>query len=106
MELELADDLRSLLTLERVDRDLFRGRNANYGPRRSLYGGQVAAQCLLAAAATVDRDRLGALGATLYQEHLLLPGSMLDVLGDPTGQVERVGNEELRRAQAQHPAGR
>ena len=293
-ELDLADDLLSLLTLERVDRDLFRGRNANYGPRRSLYGGQVAAQCLLAAAATVDherlphslhgyflragrsdlpvilevdrdrdgrsfsarhvnavqegevifsmvtsfhaerdgvefddaprrdapdpdetpkggfnplllevrevtptdflkgiftdclwvrspvglgddpllhragltylsdlgsgfgqlgsavvgrggpsidhsmwfqksvraddwvlvdlrpikagwargcyhgslRDRHGALGATLYQEHLLLPGSMLDVLGDPTGQVERVSNEEIRRAQTEHPAGR
>jgi acyl-CoA thioesterase-2 len=58
MELELADDLRSLLTLERVDRDLFRGRNANYGPRRTLFGGQVAAQCLLAAAATVEPDRL------------------------------------------------
>jgi acyl-CoA thioesterase-2 len=58
MELELADDLLSLLTLERVDRDLFRGRNANYGPRRTLYGGQVAAQCLLAAAATVEPGRL------------------------------------------------
>jgi acyl-CoA thioesterase-2 len=55
---ELAGDLRSLLTLERVDRDLFRGRNANYGPRQTLYGGQVAAQCLLAAAATVEPDRL------------------------------------------------
>jgi acyl-CoA thioesterase-2 len=44
--------------LERLDRDLFRGRNANYGPRQTLYGGQVAAQCLLAAAATVDADRL------------------------------------------------
>jgi acyl-CoA thioesterase II len=58
MELELAADLRSLLTLERVDRDLFRGRNANYGPRQTLYGGQVAAQCLMAAAATVEPDRL------------------------------------------------
>jgi acyl-CoA thioesterase II len=57
-ELELAEDLASLLTLERVDRDLFRGRNANYGPRQTLYGGQVAAQCLLAAAATVEPDRL------------------------------------------------
>jgi acyl-CoA thioesterase-2 len=57
-ELELADDLFSLLTLERVDRDLYRGRNANYGPRRNLYGGQVAAQCLLAAAATVGPERL------------------------------------------------
>jgi acyl-CoA thioesterase II len=58
MDLELADDLASLLVLERVDRDLFRGRNANYGPRQTLYGGQVAAQCLLAAAATVEPGRL------------------------------------------------
>jgi acyl-CoA thioesterase II len=57
-DLELADDLISLLTLERVDRDLFRGRNANFGPRRTLYGGQVAAQSLIAAAATVDESRL------------------------------------------------
>jgi acyl-CoA thioesterase II len=57
-DLELADDLVALLTLERVDRDLFRGRNANFGPRRTLYGGQVAAQCLIAAAATVEVGRL------------------------------------------------
>jgi acyl-CoA thioesterase-2 len=57
-DLELAEDMASLLTLERVDRDLFRGRNANYGPRQNLFGGQVAAQCLLAAAATVENDRL------------------------------------------------
>jgi acyl-CoA thioesterase-2 len=57
-DLELADDLTSLLALERVDRDLFRGRNANFGPRRTLYGGQVAAQCLIAAAATIEGDRL------------------------------------------------
>jgi len=58
MDLEMAEDLASLLVLERVDRDLFRGRNANYGPRQTLYGGQVAAQCLLAAAATVEPGRL------------------------------------------------
>ena len=58
MDLELAEDLATLLTLERVDRDLFRGRNGNYGPRQTLFGGQVAAQCLLAAAATVEPDRL------------------------------------------------
>ena len=57
-DLEMAVDLASLLTLERVDRDLFRGRNANYGPRQTLFGGQVAAQCLLAAAATVEPGRL------------------------------------------------
>jgi len=54
---EPATDLASLLTLERLDRDLFRGRNADHGPRNTLYGGQVAAQCLLAAAATVEPDR-------------------------------------------------
>jgi acyl-CoA thioesterase II len=58
MELDLADDLPSLLTLERLDRDLFRGRNASDGQRQTLFGGQVAAQCLLAAAATVEQDRL------------------------------------------------
>ncbi len=58
MELDLAEDLPSLLALERVDRDLFRGRNANYGPRRTLFGGQVAAQCLVAAARTVEGGRL------------------------------------------------
>src|SRR5271156_2206691 len=58
MDLQRAADLPALLTLERVDRDLFRGRNADYGPRQTLYGGQVAAQCLLAAAATVEPDRL------------------------------------------------
>lgn len=57
-ELEPASDLGALLTLERVDRDLFRGRNAYAGPRQSLYGGQVAAQCLVAAGATVGPDRL------------------------------------------------
>ena len=41
MDLDLAEDLPSLLALERVDRDLFRGRNASHGPRRTLFGGQV-----------------------------------------------------------------
>jgi acyl-CoA thioesterase-2 len=57
-DLEPADDLQSLLTLERIDRDLFRARNANYGQRKNLYGGQVAAQSLMAAAATVEDDRV------------------------------------------------
>lgn len=58
MEFELAEDLPSLLDLERLDVDLFRGRNAEDGPRHTLYGGQVAAQCLVAAAATVAPGRL------------------------------------------------
>jgi acyl-CoA thioesterase-2 len=53
-----ATDLPTLLTLERLDRDLFRARNADLGEHPMLYGGQVAAQALLAAAATVDGSRV------------------------------------------------
>lgn len=53
-----ATDMASVLDLEPVDRDLFRARNAaSARERRSLYGGQVAAQALRAAGLTVDADR-------------------------------------------------
>jgi acyl-CoA thioesterase-2 len=52
-------DLATLLDLEELDRDLFRGRNGDHGePRYSLYGGQVAAQALMAASRTVDAERM------------------------------------------------
>lgn len=51
--------LAELLDLERLDRDLFRGQNEPGARERySLYGGQVAAQALAAAGATVSDDRL------------------------------------------------
>ncbi len=51
--------LAELLELERLDRDLFRGQNEpGARDRFSLYGGQVAAQALAAAGATVSDDRL------------------------------------------------
>ena len=51
--------LAELLDLEVLDRDLFRGRNEpSAASRWSLYGGQVAAQALRAAGATVAPDRL------------------------------------------------
>jgi len=53
-----AGDLASVLDLERLEEDLFRGRNADHGNRDTLYGGQVAGQALLAAAATVDDVRV------------------------------------------------
>ncbi len=49
------DLLLHLLDLERIDRDLFRGPNPSDG-RDRVYGGQVAAQALRAAAATVEAD--------------------------------------------------
>jgi acyl-CoA thioesterase II len=54
---ELVSDLATLMALERIDKNIFRARNADYGPRETLYGGQVAAQCLVAASATVESDR-------------------------------------------------
>jgi acyl-CoA thioesterase-2 len=52
-------DLADLLDLEVLDRDLFRGNNEpGARERRSLYGGQVAAQALRAAGATVPPERL------------------------------------------------
>jgi acyl-CoA thioesterase-2 len=47
----------SLLDVEELDRDLYRARNPQVGRRRVLYGGQVLAQALRAAAATVSPDR-------------------------------------------------
>jgi acyl-CoA thioesterase-2 len=53
-----AADLASVLDLESLDRDLFRGHNAISAlGRTSLYGGQVAAQALRAAGLTVPDDR-------------------------------------------------
>ena len=54
-----ARGLADLLDLEMLDRDLFRGQNERgAGARMSLYGGQVAAQALRAAGATVAPERL------------------------------------------------
>jgi acyl-CoA thioesterase-2 len=52
-----ASTLLEALTLERLDRDLFRGINVE-SMGQALYGGQVAAQSLAAAGGTVDPDRL------------------------------------------------
>lgn len=53
------DDVASMLELEELDRHLYRARNGSSSlKRQSLYGGQVAAQALMAAALTVEPDRL------------------------------------------------
>jgi acyl-CoA thioesterase II len=54
----MSDELSGLLELERLDRDLYRGHNLGQANSRgSLYGGQVAAQALRAAAYTVPSAR-------------------------------------------------
>jgi acyl-CoA thioesterase II len=61
------------------------------------------------------RDRHGVLGATVYQEHLLLPGSTTEVVEEilraEAEAAAREGREPrdleaLRAARGQHPAGR
>jgi acyl-CoA thioesterase II len=55
---DIHTDLTSLLALEELDRDLYRGMHAKADHDRSnLFGGQVAAQALSAAAATVPEGR-------------------------------------------------
>jgi len=51
-----ADDLVTLLDLEPLEHNIYRGRNRDIGTRR-IYGGQVLAQALVAAQRTVDEDR-------------------------------------------------
>ncbi len=61
---ESADELLALLELERLEKDLYRGRNPSHANRRgSLFGGQVAAQALRAATLTTSRIFEGFLGA-------------------------------------------
>ncbi|WP_375502195.1 acyl-CoA thioesterase [uncultured Jatrophihabitans sp.] len=49
-------DLRELLTVERIEQDLFRSTTV-VREEHALYGGQVAAQALMSAGATVDPAR-------------------------------------------------
>ena len=49
-------DARALLTLERLDRDLFRNRLNQRNANDALFGGQVLAQALTAATHTVESD--------------------------------------------------
>jgi len=62
------DDLLDLLDLEDIDLDIFRGRNEAARSRR-IFGGQVAAQSLVAAARTVE----GQLAHSLHG-YFLRPG--------------------------------
>lgn len=58
-EVPTTDDLQELLDLEELDIDLYRGMNETSSRQRpALFGGQVAAQALRAAAYTVPEGRL------------------------------------------------
>jgi acyl-CoA thioesterase-2 len=50
-------ELLTLLQLERLEINLFRGQSRNI-VGKNVFGGQVLAQCLMAAGLTVEKDRL------------------------------------------------
>jgi len=64
-----AEELVALLDLERIDADLFRGRQPD-SARARVYGGQVAAQALIAGIRTVDP----AYAVHSLHSYFLLPG--------------------------------
>ena len=66
---DVVDDLVGLLDLEYLDVDLFRGRQPD-SERQRVYGGQVAAQALVAAVRTVDPD----FHVHSLHSYFLLPG--------------------------------
>lgn len=53
---QVLDDLVSLLSMEQIEENLFRGRSQDLGFRQ-LFGGQVLGQCVSAANQTVDPER-------------------------------------------------
>ena len=63
------DDLLSILDLEKLEENLFRGRGPKAGWQR-VYGGQVLGQALVAAVRTVPEDRI----AHSAHAYFLLPG--------------------------------
>lgn len=66
-----AADLVDLLALEPIEHNIYRGRNRDVGTHR-VYGGQVLAQALVAAARTVGSERL------IHSMHgyFILPGDL------------------------------
>ncbi|MCI0435965.1 MAG: acyl-CoA thioesterase II [Gemmatimonadetes bacterium] len=65
------EHLLELVDLEPIEHNIFRGRNRDIGSGR-VFGGQVLAQALVAAARTVENDRL----AHSLHGYFILPGDL------------------------------
>ena len=76
------DELVQLLSLERIEENLFRGQSQDLG-WGTVYGGQVLGQALSAAAQTAPKDR----AAHSLHAYFLLPG---DVSRPIVYEVERI----------------
>lgn len=97
---DAVDDLVALLDLEEIDQDLYRGANVPT-PRGRVYGGQVAAQALMAGIRTVPEE----FGVHSLHSYFLLPGDpAIPIVYD----VERIrdGRSFLTRRVAARQHGR
>ena len=93
-------DLLDLLDLEKIEDNIFRGFNRNLGSKR-VFGGQVLAQALVAAARTVEADRV----AHSLHAYFILPGDIEAPLVYDVDRIRDGGSFTTRRIRAiQHGA--
>lgn len=86
------DDLVSILDLERLEQNLFRGRGPKQGWQR-VYGGQVLGQALVAAVRTVPDDRI----AHSAHAYFLLPGDPAEPIIYDVERIRDGGSFTTRR---------
>ena len=75
------DDLLTLLDLEPIEVNIYRGTNRDIGSGR-VFGGQVLAQSLVAAQRTVEQERV----AHSVHGYFILPGDLAFVRQQPTAE--------------------
>jgi acyl-CoA thioesterase II len=91
-EASAVDDLVSILDLERLEQNLFRGRGPSAGWQR-VYGGQVLGQALVAAVRTVPEERV----AHSLHAYFLLPGDPAEPIIYEVERIRDGGSFTTRR---------
>ena len=89
------DALLALFDLERIEENIYRGENRNIGSRR-VFGGQVLAQGLTAAARTVEPERV----AHSVHAYFILPGDLAAPIVYDVDRIRDGGSFTTRRVRA------
>lgn len=92
---ELIDNLVNLLNLETIEHNLFRGQSQDIGGR-SVFGGQVVSQALVAAARTLEEDR----HTHSLHAYFLRPGDMKAPIVYEVDRIRDGGSFTTRRVVA------
>lgn len=93
--LDALDALLALFDLERIEENIYRGENRNIGSRR-VFGGQVLAQALTAAARTVEAERI----AHSVHAYFILPGDLGAPIVYDVDRIRDGGSFTTRRVRA------